>query len=79
MCCFRAPRIGDQLDAEETLTADELARWICEQNVLQVVLMENLHQPQYVEKLERLIRFLCKLKALNSDQLDLLWNAQAGR
>ena len=40
--------------------------------------MENLHQPQYVEKLERLIRFLCKYKALNSEQLDLLWSAQAG-
>ena len=30
--------------------------WIKENKVLQIVLRDSLHQPQYVEKLEKIIR-----------------------
>ncbi|EDS40160.1 ubiquitin specific protease 9/faf [Culex quinquefasciatus] len=35
--------------------------------------------PQYVEKLEKILRFLIKEKALTFDDLDAVWRAQAGK
>jgi len=43
------------------------------------VLRDSLHQPQYVEKLEKILRFLIKEKSLKLDDLDALWRAQAGK
>jgi len=44
--------------------------------VLTIVLRDSLHQPQYVEKLEKILRFMIKEKALTSTDLDKLWEAQ---
>lgn len=38
-----------------------------------------MHQPQYVEKLEKILRFLIKEKTLTLDDLDAVWRAQAGK
>ena len=43
------------------------------------VLQDNLHQPQYVEKLEKVIRFLIKEKVLSMEDLDDIWAAQIGQ
>ncbi|XP_046853983.1 probable ubiquitin carboxyl-terminal hydrolase FAF-X [Xenia sp. Carnegie-2017] len=67
------------LDDEEWLTADKMAEWIHENDVLSIVLKDNLHQPQYVEKLEKIIRFVIKEKALTLVDLDHIWSAQAGK
>jgi len=40
------------------------------------VLRDNLHQPQYVEKLEKIIRFMIKEKSLTLEDLDKIWDAQ---
>ena len=40
---------------------------------------DNLHQPQYVEKLEKVIRFLIKEKVLCMEDLDDIWAAQIGQ
>jgi len=40
------------------------------------VLRDNLHQPQYVEKLEKILRFVIKEKALSLQDLDNIWAAQ---
>lgn len=40
---------------------------------------DSLHQPQYVEKLEKILRFLIKEKALSLEDLDAVWRAQAGK
>ena len=53
--------------------------WISENNVLDIVLRDSLHQPQYVEKLEKIIRFMIKEKSLSSDDLDTIWQAQHGK
>ena len=53
-----------------------LQEWIQENNVLSIVLRDSLHQPQYVEKLEKIIRFMIKEKALSLQDLDCLWEAQ---
>lgn len=64
---------------EEWLSADKLADWLKENNVLKIVLRDSLHQPQYVEKLEKIIRFVIKEKTLTLQDLDDLWSAQAGK
>lgn len=66
-------------DDEEWLSADKLADWLKENNVLKIVLRDSLHQPQYVEKLEKIIRFVIKEKTLTLQDLDDLWSAQAGK
>lgn len=50
--------------------------WIESNNVLSIVLRDSLHQPQYVEKLEKIIRFMIKEKALTTKDLDMIWEAQ---
>lgn len=47
--------------------------------MLEIVLRDSLHQPQYVEKLEKIIRFVIKEQALSLSDLDALWAAQAGK
>ena len=44
--------------------------------VIRIVLRDSLHQPQYVEKLEKMIRFVIKEKALGLQDLDDIWAAQ---
>lgn len=54
-------------------------RWIKENQVLEIVLRDSLHQPQYVEKLEKILRFIIKEKYLTLQDLDAVWAAQAGK
>lgn len=54
-------------------------KWIKDNDVLTIVLRDSLHQPQYVEKLEKIIRFLIKEKALTLDDLNAIWSAQSGK
>eukprot|EP00096_Caligus_rogercresseyi_P006578 TRINITY_DN2312_c0_g1_i1.p1 TRINITY_DN2312_c0_g1~~TRINITY_DN2312_c0_g1_i1.p1 ORF type:complete len:402 (-),score=172.44 TRINITY_DN2312_c0_g1_i1:417-1622(-) len=50
--------LGGKLRPEEDfLSAERMAKWLTENKVLQIVLQDSLHQPQYVEKLEKIIRF----------------------
>lgn len=67
------------VDEEDFLTADRMAAWLKENKVLQIVLQDSLHQPQYVEKLEKVIRFIIKEKTLSLEDLDDIWAAQAGQ
>ena len=53
--------------------------WIKNNNVLAIVFRDNLHQPQYVEKLDRLVRFCIKTKALGLEDLDRIWASQDGK
>lgn len=53
-----------------------LQEWISTNNVLSIVLRDSLHQPQYVEKLEKIIRFMIKEKTLTLEDLDKIWDAQ---
>ena len=63
-------------EEEEFLTADRMALWLKENRVLQIVLKDSLHQPQYVEKLEKVIRFMIKARSLTLEDLHDIWNAQ---
>jgi ubiquitin carboxyl-terminal hydrolase 9/24 len=70
------PQSDDEVDS---LTAEKMAKWIKDTDVLGIVLKESLHQPQYVEKLEKILRFLIKEKALTLDDLAAVWRAQSGK
>ena len=50
--------------------------WIQQNHILTIVLRDSLHQPQYVEKLEKILRFVIKEKALTMQDLDNIWAAQ---
>jgi ubiquitin carboxyl-terminal hydrolase 9/24 len=63
----------------EWLTSDRMAAWIAENDVLDIVLRDCMHQPQYVEKLEKILRFLIKEKALSVKDLDKIWESQLGK
>jgi len=67
------------IEEDNWLTPERIAKWICENNVLKIVLRDSLHQPQYVEKLEKIIRFVIKEKAFTIKDLDDLWAAQRGK
>ena len=56
-----------------------LKKWIQENDVLDIVLRDCMHQPQYVEKLEKILRFLIKEKALTLKDLDKIWESQVGK
>ncbi|XP_059944215.1 probable ubiquitin carboxyl-terminal hydrolase FAF-X isoform X5 [Mesoplodon densirostris] len=66
-------------EEEEWLTVERMAEWIQQNNILSIVLQDSLHQPQYVEKLEKILRFVIKEKALTLQDLDNIWAAQAGK
>ncbi|XP_064639618.1 probable ubiquitin carboxyl-terminal hydrolase FAF-X isoform X3 [Lineus longissimus] len=68
-----------QIEEDEWLTAEKMAEWVQQNNVLAIVLRDSLHQPQYVEKLEKIIRFMIKEKALTLNDLDRIWEAQSGK
>lgn len=61
------------------LSAEKIAKWIKDSDVLGIVLHDSLHQPQYVEKLEKILRFLIKEKALTISDLEAVWQAQVGK
>lgn len=44
-----------------------------------MVLRDNLHQPQYVEKLEKMLRFCIREKVLSIEDLDKIWASQEGK
>lgn len=75
--CYYPPKQSDE--DFDLLTAEKMANWIKETDVLGIVLKDSLHQPQYVEKLEKIMRFLIKEKALTLDDLANVWRAQAGK
>ncbi|CAH7488181.1 probable ubiquitin carboxyl-terminal hydrolase FAF-X [Phodopus roborovskii] len=64
---------------EEWLTAERMAEWIQQNHILSIVLQDSLHQPQYVEKLEKILRFVIKEKALTLQDLNNIWAAQSGK
>lgn len=66
-------------EEDEYLTHDMVAKWLQENDVLIIILKDNLHQPQYVEKLEKIIRFTIKAKTLTVKDLDTIWMAQIGK
>ncbi|CAF0890240.1 unnamed protein product [Adineta ricciae] len=66
-------------DDMDSLTSDKFIKWLQENAILDIVLRDCLHQPQYVEKLEKLLRFIIKEQALSRNDLAKIWNASCGK
>lgn len=64
---------------DEYLNVQQVVSWIRDNELLSVAIKENLHIIQYVEKLEKILRFMIKEKTLTINDLDQLWAAQAGK
>uniref|UniRef100_A0A5K3FTL0 ubiquitinyl hydrolase 1 n=1 Tax=Mesocestoides corti TaxID=53468 RepID=A0A5K3FTL0_MESCO len=47
--------------------------------VLSLLLRENLHQPQYVERVTWVVQFLIETGELSLEDLDEIWEAQVGK
>lgn len=77
--CFSNENFNRSPINDFMLTSDQMAQWLIENKVLEIVLKDYLHQFQYVEKLEIIIRFLIKENCLSFDCLDKIWNAQLGK
>ncbi|KAG2456362.1 USP9X hydrolase, partial [Polypterus senegalus] len=73
---YSAHHHGNAEEVEEWLTAERMAEWIQQNNILSILLRDSLHQLQYVEKLEKILRFVIKEKALTLGDLDNIWTAQ---
>ncbi|KAF9415212.1 hypothetical protein HW555_007088 [Spodoptera exigua] len=63
----------------EWLTPTVITTWIRENKVVDIVLRDSLHQPQYVDRLEKMLRFMIKENSLTRDDLDAIWKAQHGK
>ncbi|CAB3237376.1 unnamed protein product [Arctia plantaginis] len=63
----------------EWLTPAVITTWIRENKVVDIVLRDSLHQPQYVDRLEKMLRFMIKENSLTRDDLDAIWKAQHGK
>lgn len=47
--------------------------------MVDIVLRDSLHQPQYVDRLEKMLRFMIKENSLTREDLDAIWKAQHGK
>lgn len=63
---------------ETWLTNPMLIKWLVEENVLEPLFKANLHQAQYVEKLEEVVRYMQEMRSLTQAHLTLIWDAQIG-
>ena len=70
------PHHQHRVEEMEYLTAKRIAEWLAENQVLQIILRDSLHQPQYVEKMEKILRFIIKERSLTLKDLDDIWAAQ---
>jgi ubiquitin carboxyl-terminal hydrolase 9/24 len=60
------------------ITNEMLSAWLVQENVLAPLFAANLHQAQYVEKLEDVVRFMLNVHCLTQEHLTLIWDAQIG-
>ncbi|KAK3589909.1 hypothetical protein CHS0354_034922 [Potamilus streckersoni] len=68
-----------QWSDDQWLTSDTLLKWIKENDVLSIILQDSLHQPQYVEKVEKILQFMIKENVLSPHDLYQIWEAQQGK
>lgn len=47
-------------DDDMPLGSEKIAKWIQDNHVLSIILSDSMHQPQYVDKLEKIIRFMVR-------------------
>nr|CDS32213.1 ubiquitin carboxyl terminal hydrolase [Hymenolepis microstoma] len=69
----------NRISAYSYISKEKLLNCLKANNILSNLLRENLHQPQYVKKVARIVRFLLENDSLSFGDLDEIWRAQTGR
>ena len=59
--------------AVRLLFPQELVKWLVEQDIVQALLRAHLHQRQYVDQVQRVLKILAAEGGFQSDHLELLW------
>ncbi|KAL7058989.1 hypothetical protein AAHC03_013483 [Spirometra sp. Aus1] len=72
-------RLETRMPELETIKADDLMLWLNKNQVLTFLLRENLHQPQYAEKVTKVVQFITERQKLSLKDLQEIWDAQAGK
>ncbi|VDN14979.1 unnamed protein product [Dibothriocephalus latus] len=72
-------RLETPMPELETIKADKLMLWLNKNQVLSFLLRENLHQPQYAEKVTKVVQFITESHELSLKDLQEIWDAQAGQ
>ncbi|VDN95885.1 unnamed protein product [Rodentolepis nana] len=70
---------SNRLSVNSYISKEKLLNCLKANKILSNLLRENLHQPQYVKKLARIVRFLLENDALSFEELDEIWRTQTGR
>ncbi|KAL3319774.1 hypothetical protein Ciccas_001545 [Cichlidogyrus casuarinus] len=66
-------------DAESEFNGKAIADWMLNSDLLDSLLNENLHNPQYCEKVCQVLQFFLKQNMLSSDYLDKICSARLGK
>lgn len=48
--------------------------WLVQKNIVQALLRAHLHQRQYVDQVQKVLKTLASEGGLRADHLELLWN-----
>lgn len=56
------------------MLAQDAVRWIVEGNLVKALLRAHLHQRQYVDQVQKVLKILAAEGGLQADHLELLWN-----
>ncbi|EDQ92258.1 uncharacterized protein MONBRDRAFT_31374 [Monosiga brevicollis MX1] len=73
------PSTADVRSRQATLSQEDIAPWIVENDILDILLKGNLHQEQYVRRITKLVTILTSQKMLNQATLKQIWDAQGGK
>ena len=57
-------------------TPEQLAEWMAEKQLLQLLLSDHLHKTPYVQRVQDVVRFLARTK-LSIQDLELIWEVRA--
>eukprot|EP00042_Codosiga_hollandica_P058700 m.888901 g.888901 ORF g.888901 m.888901 type:complete len:2301 (-) comp59937_c0_seq1:245-7147(-) len=69
-----------QAEPEPTwLSQPVLVEWLLANKIIPLLFSNNLHQAQYVSKLEDVVRFVMTQNSLSAADLSLIWNSQVGK
>ena len=61
------------LTCASVLGLQECVEWLVEADIVQALLRAHLHQRQYVDQVQRVLKILAAEGGFQSDHLELLW------
>ena len=69
-------RLASSQEQDDFLAVERLTAWLSSGNLLPLLLKDFLHLPQYIERVEKLLRFMIRHRAIGAAELDSIWSSQ---